>query len=231
MQWDQDLDEPYIPVRDGVRLTPFHAGDTDALYAVRSDPAVLAASEIDASQYTLVKAREYLDRMIKSRARVIDLMRRGEQNDQSPFDVIRSYPSGELLGCIQLHLVEENNGTGSSDQSGVMESNRSRREYEVGFSVSSAARGTGLAQAALSALIEVMIVKVLKGAAVIADVKDDNMASRRTLEKCGLRMVKAFNPEDNPPPFENYRGSILLYRRDLAISSADVATPAPRSGQ
>ncbi|ORY25452.1 hypothetical protein BCR39DRAFT_287723 [Naematelia encephala] len=124
-------------------------------------------------------------------------------------------------------------GTDKTDTSAteITESTYGNREYEVGFSVSSAARGTGLAQAALSALIEGVVVGLLNGTSVIADVKEDNIASRKTLQRCGFDEVRAYRPEELPPHFEKY--TILLYRKRLSASPApprkvNLPSPSPR---
>ncbi|WP_296946412.1 GNAT family N-acetyltransferase [uncultured Massilia sp.] len=138
-------------------LRPMDERDTEAHYAVFSDPAV--------TRYWSTEPWTSIDQAVQAIARIRSAFADGSELRLGI--VLRE--TGELIGnCALHHFVDAS------------------RRCEIGYALASAHWGKGYAGEALEALVEYGL-RALDLNRIEADIDPDNVASGRVLEKLGFR--------------------------------------------
>jgi len=152
---------------DRLTLRRFTPDDVNLLVELDSDPAVMRYLSGGASTPPELIRRTILPRVLKSYSL-------GEG-----YGVWAAFErsSGTFLGWISLTMAEK---------SGV-------REARLGYRLRRAAWGNGYATEGASALIQTGFTK-LGLQRIVASTYEHNIASRRVLEKLGMRLVRKYHP-------------------------------------
>lgn len=156
-------------------LRPFAADDLDALVALDSDPAVMRFLTNGKATSRDVIAREILPSFMAPRG---------------PFQpwVWAIEQDGAFLGWVSLKLLESDAPGGWAN------------EADLGYRLKRSAWGKGYASEAARALVDHGF-GVWKLDRIFAETMAVNVASRRVMEKAGLRYVRTFHLEwDDPIP-------------------------------
>lgn len=140
-----------------LRLRAYRAGDAEAMFALYSDPRVMRYWSFPPWQ-EMAQAKAYVARALAEMA----------EGRVMPW-VIASREDDRLLGTVTLYAL-----------------NREQRRSEIGYSLSPAAQGRGIASEALRSVLAHAF-DVLGFGRVEADVDPRNAASCRLLERLGFR--------------------------------------------
>jgi len=188
VQWDGELDEPYIPVSPEVRLTPIRTSDLEQWLALHNSPDISRSSIRKAKPYPREHALRDIAQTLDHARTIISRFKAGEAEkgiEDCPFEVIRAYPSGDIMGVMHFYrgdpVKEWDNET-----------------WDVGYNMLPEYRGKGMTKAALNALIEGWVKPVMKIKRISAGSRAENTTSHAVLKSCGF--VKAFDYERTLPP-------------------------------
>jgi len=197
MQWDVALDEPYIPVTPDIRITPLRMTDVDGWTTLYNYPDISKGSIRRPSPYPHELALEEVANVVEDAAPIIAQLREGKGGKGvggSPFEVIRAYPSGEIMGTINIHASDRPLPPLEplSDLPWVNDT------WDVGYNMAPQYTGKGLTKAALQALIEGYLKPVMKLKLVAAGSRATNFTSHSVLKRCGF--VKEGDYERTLPP-------------------------------
>ncbi|OLT48211.1 hypothetical protein BJF85_13340 [Saccharomonospora sp. CUA-673] len=172
---------------DRLLLRPLTSGDTAHIVALHTDPDVMRhlGPPAQSGSATDVVAREEVPRMVAAGTNHTD----PDGRRQLPhYLAAETRDGGRFLGWFLLRPVTDS----------PLLPRRSPASLELGYRLARAAWGHGYATEGARALVHAAFTEA--GAdRVVATTMAVNTASRRVLEKCGLRLVRTFFPVWDEP--------------------------------
>lgn len=184
---------------DRMRLRQFTVADLDNLHALDADPAVMRLLTNGVPTPLPVIRDEILP----------GILRTYERSERHGRWAAEHLPTGDFLGWFSLDLP-----AGDPDQA------------ELGYRLRRAAWGHGYATEGARALVHAAFSR-LGLRRVYAETMAVNTASRRVLEKAGLRYVRTFHLEfDDPIPGTEHGEVEYSIERDTWLSARPPAEPA-----
>lgn len=186
-----------------LRLRPLNASDTPQIVALHTDPAVLRylgrPVDIDTVR------REHLPR----------LLRVDPHSGRPDYLAAETRDDARVVGWFMLRRVDEESLLRAGPDEGAL---------ELGYRLERAAWGRGYATEGGRALVEDAFT-TLGADRVVATTMAVNTASRRVLEKCGLRLVRTFFPAWDDPLDGAEHGDVAyaLSRHEWARTGAGCA--------
>ncbi|RSH90494.1 hypothetical protein EHS25_001099 [Saitozyma podzolica] len=201
VEWDGD--EPYIPVSDTIRITPARPNDVARWVELNNSPLVAASSWRHPIPYPEDLAANSIEAaMIRSKALIVEMREAPtEPVPGCPFDVIRQYPSGELMGTINLTVSDRpidlpEPTPGSEVETHLTRYPWAKETWDVGYKVLPEFSGRGVASKALGALVEAWAIGLMRLRQVSAGSRATNSASHAVLRKNGFAEVYRYPRTD-----------------------------------
>ncbi|RXK36512.1 hypothetical protein M231_06234 [Tremella mesenterica] len=219
LQWDTEYDEPYIPLGDGIRITPLRFDDVETWWELYSEKGISDNN---------IRNPKPLPRELAER-QVVEKMETAR-----PFlgqlQALRSTGTKKkvwVIGGCPFHVIRNDSGkiidVPFPPPEPLSQYAHVNQTWDLGYNVSSQYTGRGIAKAAVKGLVDDWCVPFMRLRRISAGAKAMDEASHAVLRKAGLREVFRY-PRTLPQELGGVTFEAIKFVKELPPSLSHATT-------